>query len=119
MADKAFASSADLPAAREAASGLAAPVRVIDVAALAGAGGPGGTGAPDAGGAFAKAGLAGPGEVWVIRPDAHAAAVLHRPGAVWVTRPDAHAAAVLHRPGAAGIGAALRRALGMVPAAAS
>jgi hypothetical protein len=38
---------------------------------------------------------------------------------VWVIRPDAHAAAVLHGPGAAEIGAALRRALGMVPAAAS
>jgi pentachlorophenol monooxygenase/3-(3-hydroxy-phenyl)propionate hydroxylase len=42
---------------------------VLDAAAL-----------PDSGAALAEAGLAAPGEVWVIRPDAHAAAVLHHPG---------------------------------------
>jgi pentachlorophenol monooxygenase/3-(3-hydroxy-phenyl)propionate hydroxylase len=79
---------ADVAAARDAASGLAAPVRVMAVTALDDPGaGPGSA-------ALATAGLAGPGEVWVIRPDAHAAAVLHHPGR-------------------AQIRAALRRALGM------
>ena len=47
---------------------VAAPVRVLDATAL-----------PDSGAGLAEAGLAAPGEVWVIRPDAHAAAVLHNP----------------------------------------
>jgi len=47
-------------------------------------------GGPDSGAALAAAGLAGPGEVWVIRPDAHAAAVLHDPG-------EAEIAAALRR----------------------
>jgi len=77
------ASGADLAAARGAAEAVAAPVRVLDAAAL-----------PDAGAGLAAAGLAAPGEVWLIRPDAHAAAVLQRPGR-------------------AEIAAALRRALGL------
>jgi pentachlorophenol monooxygenase/3-(3-hydroxy-phenyl)propionate hydroxylase len=48
---------------------VAAPVRVLDAAGL-----------PDSGAGLAAAGLAAPGEVWVIRPDAHAAAVLRHPG---------------------------------------
>jgi 3-(3-hydroxy-phenyl)propionate hydroxylase len=56
-------------AARSAAEAVAAPVRVLDAAAL-----------PDSGAGLAEAGLAAPGEVWLIRPDAHAAAVLHGPG---------------------------------------
>ena len=63
------ASGADAAAARSAAEAVAAPVRVLDAAAL-----------PDSGAGLAGAGLAAPGEVWVIRPDAHAAAVLHYPG---------------------------------------
>ncbi len=63
------ASGADVPAARGAAEAVPAPVRVLDAAAL-----------PDSGAGLAAAGLAAPGEVWVIRPDAHAAAVLHDPG---------------------------------------
>ncbi len=82
------ACGADVAAARAAASAVAAPVRVVDVAALRDAG------------PLTEAGLAEPGEVWVIRPDAHAAAVLHRPGR-------------------AEIAAALRRALGMTPAGAA
>jgi pentachlorophenol monooxygenase/3-(3-hydroxy-phenyl)propionate hydroxylase len=35
-----------------------------------------------------------------------------RPGELWVVRPDAHVAAVLDRPGVAEVRAALRRALG-------
>jgi len=35
---------------------------------------------------------------------------------VWLIRPDAHAAAVLHRPGRAEITAALRRALALAGA---
>jgi pentachlorophenol monooxygenase/3-(3-hydroxy-phenyl)propionate hydroxylase len=66
-------------AARRAAAAAAAPVRVLDAAGL-----------PDSGAGLAAAGLAGPGEVWVIRPDAHAAAVLHDPG-------RAQIAAALHR----------------------
>jgi pentachlorophenol monooxygenase/3-(3-hydroxy-phenyl)propionate hydroxylase len=62
------ASGADVTAARGAAEEVAAPVRVLDAAAL-----------PDSGASLAEAGLASPGEVWVIRPDAHAAAVLHSP----------------------------------------
>jgi pentachlorophenol monooxygenase/3-(3-hydroxy-phenyl)propionate hydroxylase len=71
-----------------AASGAAAPVRVIEAGAL------------DDTGPLAAAGLAEAGEVWVIRPDAHAAAVLSHPGP-------------------ADIEAALRRALGMTAAVAS
>jgi len=77
------ASGADVAAARRAAGVVAAPVRVLDAA-----------GQPDSGAGLAAAGLAGPGEVWVIRPDAHAAAVLHDLGE-------------------AEIAAALRRALGL------
>jgi pentachlorophenol monooxygenase/3-(3-hydroxy-phenyl)propionate hydroxylase len=76
------ARGADAAAARAAAAGLAAPVRVLDAGSL------------HDGGALAEAGLAGCGEAWLIRPDAHAAAVLHGPGP-------------------AEIAAALRRALGM------
>jgi pentachlorophenol monooxygenase/3-(3-hydroxy-phenyl)propionate hydroxylase len=76
------ACGADAAAARAAAAAVAAPVRVIEAGAL------------DDPGPLAAAGLAEAGEVWVIRPDAHAAAVLRRPGR-------------------AEIGAALRRALGM------
>src|SRR5579859_6540845 len=77
------ACGADLAAARGAAEAVAAPVRVLDAAAL-----------PDSGAGLAAAGLAAPGEVWLIRPDAHAAAVLRYPGR-------------------AAIVAALRRALGL------
>ncbi len=77
------AAGADVAAAQRAAAAVAAPVRVLDAAAL-----------PDSGAALAEAGLAAPGEVWVIRPDAHAAAVLR--GA-----------------GQAAIAAALRRALAL------
>jgi 3-(3-hydroxy-phenyl)propionate hydroxylase len=80
------ASGADLAAAHGAAAEVAAPVRVLDAAAL-----------PDSGAGLATAGLAAPGEVWLIRPDAHAAAVLHQPG-----QPE--------------IAAALRRALGLAVA---
>ena len=62
------ASGADVAAARRAAGVVAAPVRVLDAASL-----------PDGGAGLARAGLAEPGEVWVIRPDAHAAAVLRDP----------------------------------------
>jgi len=82
------ACGADAVAARTAAAAVAAPVRVIEAAALGDVR------------AVAAAGLAESGEVWVIRPDAHAAAVLHNPGA-------------------ADIEAALRRALGMIAAEAS
>ena len=77
------ACGADAAAAREAASAVAAPVRVIEAGAL------------DDAGPLAEA-----GEVWVIRPDAHAAAVLPNPGT-------------------AQLEAALRRALGMTAAVAS
>jgi pentachlorophenol monooxygenase/3-(3-hydroxy-phenyl)propionate hydroxylase len=80
------ASGADLAAAEAAAAAVAAPVRVLGAAAL-----------PDSGAGLAEAGLAAPGEVWVIRPDAHAAAVLHHPGPAEIT-------------------AALRRALGLAGA---
>lgn len=82
------ACGADVAAAREAAAGLAVPVRVVEAGSLADAG------------PLAAAGLAEAGEVWVIRPDAHAAAVLRNPGP-------------------AQIRAALCRALGMTAAAAS
>jgi len=81
------ASGADVAAARGAAEQVAAPVQVLDAATL-----------PDSGAGLAAAALAAPGEVWVIRPDAHAAAVLHDPGR-------------------GQIAAALRRALGRTEAA--
>src|SRR5262252_1118868 len=80
------ACGADAAAAHSAASAVAPPVRVIEAGAL------------DDPSPLAAAGLAEAGEVWVIRPDAHAAAVLRRPGR-------------------AEIEAALRRALGMTPVA--
>jgi pentachlorophenol monooxygenase/3-(3-hydroxy-phenyl)propionate hydroxylase len=73
------ASGADVGAARQAAAAVAAPVRVLDAGSL-----------PDRGAGLAQAGLAGSGEVWVIRPDAHAAAVLRDPG-------EAEIAAALRR----------------------
>ena len=79
------ACGADAAAARSAASAVAPPVRVFEAGGLVDA-------AP-----LAAAGLAEAGEVWVIRPDAHAAAVLRDPGA-------------------AEIEAALRRALGVTAA---
>ena len=81
------ASGADLAAAREAAGAVAAPVRVLDAAAL-----------PDRGAGLAEAGLAAPGEVWVIRPDAHAAAVLHRPGRAEITAALRRALALAEAP---------------------
>ena len=65
--------------AARAPGSVAAPVRVLDAAGL-----------PDSGAGLARAGLAGPREVWVIRPDAHAAAVLRDPG-------EAEIAAALRR----------------------
>jgi len=82
------ACGADADAARTAASAVTVPVRVIEAGAL------------DDAGPLAAAGLAEAGEVWVIRPDAHAAAVLSHPGP-------------------ADIETALRRALGMTAAVAS
>jgi pentachlorophenol monooxygenase/3-(3-hydroxy-phenyl)propionate hydroxylase len=79
------ACGADLAAARAAAAAVTAPVLVLDAGAL-----------PDSGAGLAAAGLAGPGEVWLLRPDAHVAAVLHSPGQAEII-------------------AALRRALGYVP----
>jgi 3-(3-hydroxy-phenyl)propionate hydroxylase len=73
------ASGADVAAARRAAAAVAAPVRVLDAGSL-----------PDSGAGLARTGLAGPGEVWVIRPDAHAAAALRDPG-------EAEIAAALRR----------------------
>jgi 3-(3-hydroxy-phenyl)propionate hydroxylase len=73
------ASGADVGAARRAAAAVVAPVRVLDAGSL-----------PDRGAGLASAGLAEPGEVWVIRPDAHAAAVLRDPG-------EAEIAAALRR----------------------
>ncbi|WP_233520002.1 FAD-dependent monooxygenase [Prauserella sp. PE36] len=61
---------ADLAAAAAAAKSCAAPVRVLELAAI------------DHTGALADAFGAGDGEVWVIRPDAHVAAVLTDPAAV-------------------------------------
>ena len=69
-----------------ATAAVAAPVRVLVADSL-----------PDSGASLARAGLAGPGEVWV-------------------SRPDAHAAAVLRDPGKAEIAAALRRALALAEA---
>jgi 3-(3-hydroxy-phenyl)propionate hydroxylase len=69
---------ADAAAARAAASSTSAPVAVVELAEL------------DVTGALAPALGARPGEVWVVRPDAHVAAVLEGPGAAAVT-------AALHR----------------------
>ena len=81
------ASGADMAAARGAAQAVAAPVRVLDAAAL-----------PDSGAGLAGAGLAAPGEVWVIRPDAHAAAVLHDPGRAQVVAALRRALALAEAP---------------------
>lgn len=62
------APGADLAAACAAAGSVAAPVRVCELAAI------------DETGALAAALDARDGEVWVVRPDAHVAAVLERPG---------------------------------------
>jgi pentachlorophenol monooxygenase/3-(3-hydroxy-phenyl)propionate hydroxylase len=92
------ACGADVAAAREAASSVAAPVRVLDAAALG-----------DSAAALAEAALAEA----ALAEAALAEAGLAGSGEVWVIRPDAHAAAVLHDPGPAEIAAALRRALGV------
>jgi pentachlorophenol monooxygenase/3-(3-hydroxy-phenyl)propionate hydroxylase len=60
---------ADLDAARAAASAVTAPVRVYELAAI------------DTTGALTAALDARQGEVWVVRPDAHVAAVLEQPPA--------------------------------------
>jgi 3-(3-hydroxy-phenyl)propionate hydroxylase len=70
---------ADVGAAQEAAARTASPVRVVELAAIDGTG------------------------ALVATLDAHQ-------GEVWVVRPDAHVAAVLERPTSATIGSALRRA---------
>jgi pentachlorophenol monooxygenase/3-(3-hydroxy-phenyl)propionate hydroxylase len=61
------APGADPEAVAKAADAVAGPVQVLELAAA------------DATGALAAALDARPGEVWVIRPDAHVAAVLVRP----------------------------------------
>jgi pentachlorophenol monooxygenase/3-(3-hydroxy-phenyl)propionate hydroxylase len=61
------APGADVDGARAVADAVAAPVRVLELAAI------------DTTGALTKALDARPGEVWVVRPDAHAAAVLTHP----------------------------------------
>jgi 3-(3-hydroxy-phenyl)propionate hydroxylase len=63
------AQGADLGAARAAAESVAAPVHVCELAAI------------DTTGALAAALDAREGEVWVVRPDAHVAAVLEQPAA--------------------------------------
>jgi pentachlorophenol monooxygenase/3-(3-hydroxy-phenyl)propionate hydroxylase len=73
--------AADLGAARAAAEAVSAPVRVYELAAI------------DTTGALT-------------------AALDVRAGEVWIVRPDAHVAAVFERPPAAVIEGALRRALG-------
>jgi pentachlorophenol monooxygenase/3-(3-hydroxy-phenyl)propionate hydroxylase len=73
------ASGADVAAARRTAAAVTAPVQVLNAGSL-----------PDSGAGLAQAGLAGPGEVWVIRPDAHVAAALRDPG-------EAEIAAALRR----------------------
>jgi pentachlorophenol monooxygenase/3-(3-hydroxy-phenyl)propionate hydroxylase len=75
------APGAELAAAQRAAEAVRAPVRVLELAAT------------DADGALTEALAARPGEVWVLRPDAHVAAVLEDPTSVTIE-------------------AALRRALG-------
>ena len=61
------APGADLGAARAAAEPVAAPVRVCELAGI------------DETGALTSALDARPGETWVVRPDAHIAAVLENP----------------------------------------
>lgn len=61
------AAGADLDAARRAAEACPAPARVLELAAI------------DSTGALTQALDARPGEVWVVRPDAHVAAVLDGP----------------------------------------
>jgi 3-(3-hydroxy-phenyl)propionate hydroxylase len=61
------ASGADPAAATAATQGLDAPVRVLELAAI------------DQTGALGAALDARPGDVWVMRPDAHVAAVLEHP----------------------------------------
>jgi 3-(3-hydroxy-phenyl)propionate hydroxylase len=78
------APGADVDAARAAAGSVAAPVRVCELAAIDGTG-------------------------------ALTAALDARDGEVWVLRPDAHVAAVLDRPAVAVVADALRRALGHHP----
>lgn len=63
----------DVEAARQAADTVKAPCRVLDLPAI------------DPEGTLTAALEAKPGEVWVIRPDAHVAAVLPRPGAAELT----------------------------------
>nr|WP_215549692.1 FAD-dependent monooxygenase [Amycolatopsis sp. CA-230715] len=60
-------SGADLGVARTAAKAVAAPVRVLELSEV------------DSTGLLAEALGAEPGELWVIRPDAHVAAVLRAP----------------------------------------
>jgi pentachlorophenol monooxygenase/3-(3-hydroxy-phenyl)propionate hydroxylase len=55
--------------AEEAAAGVPVPVALLELAVL------------DVTGALAPALNAQPGEIWVLRPDAHVAAVLERPAA--------------------------------------
>jgi 3-(3-hydroxy-phenyl)propionate hydroxylase len=62
-----LAPGADEAAARAAAASVPAPVAVVELAAV------------DVSGALAPALDARPGEVWLIRPDAHVAAVLDDP----------------------------------------
>ena len=72
--------AAGAAAARDAAAAVPGPVRVLALADLD----------ADADGALASALAARPGEVWVVRPDAHVAAVLGTPTANDLT-------AALHR----------------------
>lgn len=71
------------------------------------------TSGPDTG-AVAAAASAAPGPVRVLPMTGHASVLVDvlgaRPGEVWVVRPDAHVAAVLHRPSGADLAAALARA---------
>jgi pentachlorophenol monooxygenase/3-(3-hydroxy-phenyl)propionate hydroxylase len=72
------APGADLDPARSAACAVRAPTRVLELAAI------------DTTGALADALAVRAGEVWVLRPDAHIAAVLEHPAATELE-------AVLHR----------------------
>ncbi|ANY05824.1 FAD-dependent monooxygenase [Pseudonocardia sp. HH130630-07] len=69
------------PGARSAAAAEPAPVRVLDL------------GPADPDGTLTRTLGARPGEVWVVRPDAHVAAVLDRPGPAEVTAALARAVA--------------------------
>jgi pentachlorophenol monooxygenase/3-(3-hydroxy-phenyl)propionate hydroxylase len=62
-----LAPEADPAAAVSAAERLSAPVRTVELAAI------------DSTGALGEALAVRPGEVWVVRPDAHVAAVLDHP----------------------------------------